>query len=110
MPPLKAIAASENSLRHLSRIDPHLAHSRDQCSPLKTQACCGAVRTADASLGLFQDSQNPVLFVDVASSGKSRGCDTVCQFGYRDRQCVAARQDHCTLHNILKLAYVPGPM
>jgi hypothetical protein len=40
-------------LRNLSRIDAHLLHSREQRSPVKPQARCGAVRAADAPLGLF---------------------------------------------------------
>jgi hypothetical protein len=40
-------------LRNLARIDAQLFHPREQGSPLKSQAGRGAVRTADASLGLF---------------------------------------------------------
>ncbi len=52
------------------QIDTQSFHPGEQGSPFKAQAGCGSIGTADASLGFFQDSHNPVLFVDVAGSGK----------------------------------------
>src|SRR6266403_622405 len=73
------------SSRPLSRIDTHLVHPREQGSPFKAHSGRGAVRTADASLGLFQDSHDPILFVEVIDSGWSQVPAAVCQYGSRDR-------------------------
>jgi hypothetical protein len=52
------------------QIDTQSFHPGEQSSPFKAQAGCGSIETADTSLGFFQGSHNPVLFVDVARSGK----------------------------------------
>src|SRR5580692_10956121 len=74
----------DEGLRHLSRLDTQLFHPRKQGSPFETQACRGALRTADTPLGFFEDPHNPILFVWVARFCESRVRATVCQFGHGD--------------------------
>ena len=79
------------NLRNLSRIDPQLLHPREQRGPLKSQAGRGALRTPDASLGLSQNSHNPILFVEVSRSCRrpsSRCCLPIPV--HRSRACCCA--------------------
>src|ERR1700747_733128 len=55
----------DEGLRHLSRLDAQLFHPRKQGSPFEAQAGRGALRAADAPLGFYEDSHNPILFVGV---------------------------------------------
>jgi hypothetical protein len=65
-------------LRHLSRIDAQFFHPRDQSRPFQTEARRGTVRTANKSVGFFQDSHNPILFIGVASMGTNRTRAVAC--------------------------------
>src|ERR1700730_8026791 len=74
-----------NDSRHLPRVDTHLVHPRDQGGPFNAQAGCGAVRAADSSLGLLQDSHDPVLFIEVIDSDWNQVPASNGRFGSRDR-------------------------
>src|ERR1700722_3324552 len=103
-------SALEERSQHSLRVNPEPFHARDQRRALEIQACCGTVRARHSPVRDFQDADDLVAFVRIASA-RHRGMSSIlAEFCNWNLQCRPPREDHRTLDEIFQLTNISRPM
>src|SRR5579862_3840146 len=97
-------------LRESARFDPEFIHPGDQRSSLNTHARGGALRTRDATAGLFENAQDLIAIICLAQSSCRQSPSVGPYFAHRQLEGRAVGQDHRTLDEVFQLADIAWPV
>lgn len=92
--------------------NPQLLHTKLESGPFEPQTRCGAIRTREDPIRLFQDRQDMFsfdLFEGRPSIRLATICDVRLEIGRRNMEHRTPRENHCSFNHVLHFTDISRP-